>query len=129
GIGLLSLATAQQPVTQQATPQQDTTAAPIAVVGGWEGMIDPGAQAKKRIVVHITAAQDGTVSGTLDFPDDNASGTPNTAITYKAPALHFESKSNLAVYDGTMNGQNNEITGTWKQGATPVTLNLKKVND
>ena len=35
------------------------------IVGNWEGTLDPGAQAKKRIVVHISAAQDG--STTTDF--------------------------------------------------------------
>ena len=46
-----------------------TDAQPI--VGDWEGTLDPGAQPKKRIVVHITAAQDGSLSGTIDYPDQD----------------------------------------------------------
>ena len=68
-------------------------AAPSPIVGNWEGTLDPGAQPKKRIVVHITAAQDGSLSGTIDYPDESASGALITAITYKEPALHFESTS------------------------------------
>ncbi len=96
------------------------------IVGNWEGALDPGAQPKKRIVVHITAAQDGSLSGTIDYPDESASGALITAITYKEPALHFESTSGQLSYDGTMNKENSEIAGTWKQGAAPLSVTLKK---
>src|SRR5450755_4135674 len=96
------------------------------VIGDWEGTLDPGAQPKKRIVVHISAAQDGSLNGTIDYPDQDTSGIPITAITYKEPALHFESSSNLSVYDGTMNKDNSEITGTWKQSASALNLSLKR---
>jgi hypothetical protein len=68
-----------------------TMAADPPIVGNWEGTLDPGAQPKKRIVVHISAAQDGTLSGTIDYPDQDTSGIQITAITYSAPTLHFES--------------------------------------
>ena len=64
-------------------------AAPI--VGGWEGTLDPGAQPKKRILVNISAAGDGSLSGTIEYPDQDTSGILLTAITYKEPTLHFES--------------------------------------
>jgi len=38
---------------------------PSPIIGNWEGTLDPGAQPKKRIVVHIAAAQDGSLSGTI----------------------------------------------------------------
>jgi hypothetical protein len=99
---------------------------PLPIVGNWEGTLDPGAQPRKRIVVHITAAQDGTLSGTIDYPDESASGALITAITYKEPALHFESTSGQLSYDGTMNKENSEIAGTWKQGAGPLSVTLKR---
>ena len=96
------------------------------IVGDWEGTLDPGAQAKKRIVVHITAAQDGALSGTIDYPDQETSGSLITAITYKEPTLHFESSSSQSVYDGTMNKENSEITGNWKQAGASLSLTLKR---
>ena len=96
------------------------------IVGNWEGTLDPGAQPKKRIVVHISAAQDGSLNGTIDFPDQDTSGILITAITYKEPTLHFESSSSLGIYDGTMNKDNSEITGTWKQGSATLSLTLKR---
>ena len=96
------------------------------IVGNWEGTLDPGAQPKKRIVVHISAAQDGSLSGTIDYPDQDTSGIQITAITYKEPTLHFESSPNLSVFEGTMNKDNSEITGTWKQGGSGLSLILKR---
>ena len=97
------------------------------IVGNWEGTLDPGAQPKKRVVVHITAASDGSLSGTIDYPDESASGALITAINYNAPVLHFENTSGQVSYDGTMNKENSEIAGTWKQGAAALRLTLKKI--
>jgi hypothetical protein len=96
------------------------------IVGDWEGTLDPGAQPKKRIVVQISAAQDGSLSGTIDYPDQDVSGILITAITYKTRALHFESSSIPAVYDGTMNDAHSQIDGTWKQGTSPLSLVLQR---
>jgi hypothetical protein len=76
--------------------------------------------------VHIAAAQDGSLSGTIDYPDQNTSGTPITAITYQKSALHFESTPSLTVYDGTMNSDKASITGTMKQAGVSMELILKK---
>lgn len=96
------------------------------IIGDWEGTMDPGAKPKQRIVVHITAAQDGTLGGTIDYPDQDSSGALITAITFKERALHFESSSNLSAYDGTMNKDNLGITGTLKQSGASLSLNLKR---
>ena len=98
------------------------------IVGDWEGTLDPGAQPKKHILVHIAVAQDGTLSGTIDYPDQETSGILINAITYKEPALHFESTGIPGFYDGTMNKENSQITGTWKQQGGPgVPLVLKRI--
>jgi hypothetical protein len=101
-------------------------AAPSSIIGNWEGTLDPGARPKKRIVVHIAEAQDGSLSGTIDYPDESVSGVLITAINYKDPALHFESNSGQVSYDGTMNKENSAIAGTWKQGAAPLRLTLTR---
>jgi hypothetical protein len=106
-------------------PARTMAADTTPIVGTWEGTLDPGAQSKKRIVVHISAAQDGTLSGTIDYPDQDTSGILITAITYKEPTLHFES-TGVGSYDGTMNKDNSEITGTWKPGGAGLSLILKR---
>jgi len=108
------------------------TAAPLleaqqrSIVGDWEGTLDPGAKPKQRIVVHVAAAQDGTLSGTLDYPDQDTSGTQITAITYKQHVLHFECTSNMSVYDGTMSDDKSTLNGTLKQGGESLSLVLKR---
>src|ERR1700730_3196563 len=109
-------------------PARTMAADTTPIVGTWEGTLDPGAQSKKRIVVHISAAQDGTLSGTIDYPDQDTSGILITAITYKEPTLHFESNPSQSVYDGTMNKDNSEITGTLKQSGTGLNLVLKRTS-
>jgi hypothetical protein len=103
-----------------------TAADSSPVVGNWEGTLDPGARPKKRIVVHIIAAPDGSLSGTIDYPDESVSGALITAINYNAPVLHFENTSGQVSYDGTMNKENSEIAGTWRQGGAALNLALKK---
>jgi hypothetical protein len=101
-------------------------AAEPPIVGAWEGTLDPGAQPKKRILVHISTAGDGSLMGTIDFPDQSVSGDVITAITYTEPTLHLESRSMQVSYDGTMNKDNSEITGTWKQSGATLSLVLKR---
>src|SRR5271155_444970 len=102
------------------TPALTLAQDPPPIIGDWSGTLNPGAQPKKRIVVHISAAQDGSLSGTIDYPDQDTSGIQMTAITFKAHALHFESSSIPAIYDGTMDQRHSLITGTWKQGVAPL---------
>jgi len=96
------------------------------IVGDWTGTIDPGAQTPKHIVVHISQEQDGTLTGTIDFPDQSMSSIPITAITFKQSVLHFESGSIQSVYDGTMNLEKSQIAGTLKQATATVSLIIKR---
>ena len=98
----------------------------LPIVGNWEGTLDPGAQPKKRLLVHISSAQDGTLSGTIDYPDQGTSGILITAITYKEPSLHFESNQVQGLYDGTMSKDKSEIMGSWKEAGASLNLILKR---
>jgi hypothetical protein len=96
------------------------------IVGDWQGMLNPGAQPKKPIVVHIAAAQDGSLTGTIDYPEQQTSGIQMTAITYAKSILHFESTPSLTVYDGTMSAEKTTITGTLKQAGASLDLVLHR---
>ncbi|MFZ0360137.1 MAG: hypothetical protein WAL58_06860 [Terriglobales bacterium] len=97
-----------------------------SIVGTWEGTVDPGAQAKKTVVLHISVGQDGIISGTIDYPDQDTSGIEITAITYQQHALHMESTPGLVSYDGTMNEEASQLTGTWTQSGNKLALVLKR---
>ena len=96
------------------------------VVGEWTGTLNPGGQPKKPVIVHISAEQDGSLRGTIDYPDQDVSGVQITTITYSKSTLHFESTPGLCAYDGTMDKDSSRITGVWKQGGTSLDLVLKR---
>jgi hypothetical protein len=107
-------------------PVAAQTADQRPIIGDWEGTLNPGAQPKKRIVVHISAEQDGTLSGSVDYPDQDTSGIKMTAITYKNPTLHFESTPDLSSYDGAVSKADPPtIVGTFKQGGSSLSLTLR----
>ena len=98
-----------------------------AVVGDWSGAISTGG-GSLRAVIHVAQDKDGKLTATMASPDQGATGIAISSITYKEPALHFEIEKLGASYDGTMNKDNSEITGNWKQGPATLTLNLKRAS-
>lgn len=100
-------------------------AAPAPVVGDWNGAISAGGTTL-RIVVHVTQGADGKLAGTLDSPDQGASGIVMSAISFTAPDLHFEIQQIGGTYDGKIAKGNGEISGTWKQGGNELPLALKR---
>lgn len=98
---------------------------PSTVVGDWNGALSTG-NGSLRVVIHVEQDKDGKLSGTLDSPDQGATGIAISSITYKEPALHFEIEKFGAGYDGTMNKENSEIAGNWKQGSASLPLTFKR---
>ncbi len=103
-------------------------AAKPAVVGDWSGALDVGGGNSLHLVVHITQAQNGSLSGTVDSPDQQTTGIKISAITYKEPALHFECSDIGGSYDGKMSSDKSKITGTWSQNGNSLALNLARAN-
>lgn len=93
--------------------------------GNWEGTLDVGA-ATLRLLLKLSATPDGGLKGTLDSLDQGASDLPIDVITYKEGALHFEMKAIGAAYDGKVEGDGPEITGTWKQSGQSWPLVFKR---
>ncbi len=96
------------------------------VLGTWEGTLDAGPQGKLRVVVHISQAADGSLTATMDSPDQGANGIPVSKITFKDPDLSFELAAIGGSYQGTMNKEHSEFTGTWSQGGASLPLKLKR---
>lgn len=97
-----------------------------AVVGDWNGVLDVGGGNSLHLVVHVTQAQDGSLTGTVDSPDQQANGIRITTITYKESALHFECSDIGGSYDGKMSSDKTKLTGTWSQSGNSLALNLAR---
>jgi fermentation-respiration switch protein FrsA (DUF1100 family)/uncharacterized lipoprotein YmbA len=94
------------------------------IAGDWQGTLSAGG-AQLRLVLHIAAAQDGSLTGTLDSLDQGANGIPVTAVTLKDSKLSLTVDAVHGTYEGAANKDATEIDGTWSQGQ-PLELNFKR---
>ncbi|MEM1094321.1 MAG: alpha/beta hydrolase [Bacteroidota bacterium] len=104
-----------------------TTPAFAQVTGSWSGHIAlPGMNL--NINVHFADADDG-LKGTIDIPQQGATGLPLQNVAFDAPKITFELQAGpgLATFDGTLDGDT--IKGSFKQGAADVTFTLERATE
>lgn len=94
------------------------------VAGDWQGILKVGSS-ELRLVVHITKDDGAGLKANLDSPDQGANGIPISSISLRDSKLSFTSTTLHASYEGTVNKDATEITGTFTQG-TPLPLDLKR---
>jgi hypothetical protein len=95
-----------------------------AVAGDWQGTLSAGG-AQLRLVLHITAASNGSLSATLDSVDQGAYGIPVSAITLQDSKLSLTVDAVHGSYEGAVNTNATVIAGTWTQGQS-LPLNFKR---
>ena len=78
--------------------------------GTWQGTLDAGGT-KLRVVLTVTKSDAGAYSGKLDSLDQGAI-IPIDTITVNGDAVRIEIKSPAIVYEGTLNKERTELTGT-----------------
>jgi hypothetical protein len=86
-----------------------------SIVGDWQGTLRPPG-AELRLVLHITESGDGSLKATLDSVDQGANGIPVASVTLKNSKLTLNVEAIHGTYEGTVNPDATEITGTWTQG-------------
>jgi len=126
-LALAPLCSAQASNKPQAAPAPSTTTAVAtqpSIVGDWAGTLSAGG-AQLRLLLHVTAAKDGTLSATLDSIDQGANGIPVNSVTLKDGKLNLTVDAVHGTYEGTVNTDATEIAGTWSQGQ-PLELNFKR---
>jgi fermentation-respiration switch protein FrsA (DUF1100 family) len=95
------------------------------IAGDWQGSLDVGG-AQLHLLLHISAAQGGSLTATLDSIDQGALGIPVTAVTLKDSKLNLTVDSIHGSYEGTVNKDGTKIEGAWTQGP-PLELNFERV--
>ena len=106
----------------------DLVASKLAVQklsGVWTGELVAG-PATLHLRVKIAKTATGAATGMLDSIDQGAKDIPVSGITLKEKVLHFEVRGIFGSYDGTMSADGAIVTGTWKQAAQSVPLELKR---
>ena len=100
-------------------------AADRGAAGIWQGKLSVQGGIALRLVVHI-AKQGDTLTGTMDSPDQSATGIPIGKIVFEKSKLSMELPAIAGTFEGTMNEACTEIAGTWKQGVTELPLTLTR---
>ena len=92
--------------------------------GSWNGTLEAGGQ-KLRLVVTVTKSDAGAYAGKLESLDQGAT-IPIDIITVNGDAVRWEIKSPAIVFEGTLNKERTELTGTFTQGDQKLPLTLKR---
>jgi len=102
---------------------QQTEQSPIE--GSWEGTLDAGL-VKLRVILHVMK-KDGTLSATLDSPDQGATGLTIDSINLNEDRVRFEMKSLSAGFEGKLSKDGSQISGDWYQGGQSLPLAFKRL--
>ncbi|HTD11454.1 MAG TPA: hypothetical protein VK676_05230, partial [Steroidobacteraceae bacterium] len=93
-------------------------AAAGTIQGDYLGTLGP-----LHLKLHLSALADGTLSGTLDSPDQGALGIPYADFHLQGNTLSFAVPSVHGSWAGTVASDGATLTGTWNQGAPmPLTF-------
>jgi len=96
--------------------------------GAWLGTLKvPGMDL--RVVFNITAKADGALSGTLDSPDQGATGIALSRVSRENGRVTIEVSAVHGRYEGTLSADGAEVSGKWTQGGIALDLPLKRVKE
>ncbi|MDR1937496.1 MAG: alpha/beta hydrolase [Tannerellaceae bacterium] len=102
---------------------QESKTGDSRITGQWNGALSvQGIQL--RLVFHITQTATG-YSATMDSPDQGAAGIPVTTVSFENQVLKMSVTNAGIEYEGTF-GQDDVITGTFKQMGQTFPLNLSR---
>jgi hypothetical protein len=82
-----------------------------------------------RIVFNIRAKPDGSLTGTVDSPDQGATGIAISRIGVEKERVTVEAGAIGGRYEGTLNAEGSEITGQWMQSGVALDLVMKRVKE
>jgi pimeloyl-ACP methyl ester carboxylesterase len=104
----------------------DPTPAP-GVAGIWEGALNLGVL-KMRLVFKVEKKPDGTLSTTMDSPDQGAKDIPIESTKFEDGQLKLSSEKMKAEFAGKISADGKSMSGDWKQAGQSFPLELKRVD-
>jgi predicted acyl esterase len=93
--------------------------------GVWSGVLQVGAQ-RLRLVFRLQRDADGQLRGTIDSPDQAATGIPISAITVEGNTIRIRSDAVQGEFVGALSEDGKQLAGTWKQGGQELPLTLTR---
>lgn len=102
---------------------------PIEEIDGiWQGILNVSGT-ELRVVFNISRKPDGTMTATMDSPDQGAMNIPVDEVSFEDGNLRLEVISIMGVFEGKIKEDWLTIDGEWKQGGMTLPLVLKRVED
>lgn len=95
--------------------------APRDASGTWEGRL-----MGLRLVLHVSATPGGSLSGTLDSPDQGATGLPIDAVSVRGDSLTLNLTALGARYDARFVTGGDSLSGTWSQGGASLPFGMRR---
>jgi pimeloyl-ACP methyl ester carboxylesterase len=94
------------------------------VEGNWMGTLNAGA-VRLRIALKVVKAPDNSLSAKFTSLDQGGTELPVARIEQAGMTVKFELKPG-ANFEGTLNADSSEISGTWKQNGAQLPLVFKR---
>jgi len=102
------------------TPRDDSV-----LQGYWTGTLKPENRTI-RVALKIADHGDGTFRVAGDSPDQGAKDVESTAVTWHRPTVRIEFGGIGGYFEGTVDDNDQVITGKWKGGGMPLPLTLER---
>jgi len=94
------------------------------ITGDWNGTLQANG-VELRLVLHISQDADGNWKATLDSVDQGTNGIPVSSAKLNNSTLSLDVPAVQGTYEGKVNPEASEISGTWTQGM-PLELNFHR---
>jgi murein DD-endopeptidase len=92
--------------------------------GLWQGALGSGAS-QLRLLLRITKAADGTLDAKLDSLDQGST-IPVDKVVLKGDAVRLELPAIKGVFQGKLNNDRSQLSGTWTQGGPAQPLSFTR---
>jgi len=102
------------------------------MTGTWQGTLKvggPNGSVDRRAVIKISRADNDGFKALFYSIDQDPTPLSATSITLKGSALKVSITALNSVFEGTLGGDGNTISGKWTQGANALPLNLIRATD
>ena len=96
------------------------------LTGTWQGTLALPNGRELRAVMKILKTDGGALRGTMHSIDQPGPAMPINPVTQQGAAVKMVMPGIGGEYEGKLEADGNSITGTFKQGPTPLALNLKR---
>jgi fermentation-respiration switch protein FrsA (DUF1100 family) len=121
-IGGMTLAAGAGPLRAQGAGVDE------GVVGSWIGTLNAAGQ-ELRLVFHVERDESGTLTGTMDSPDQGAFGMALSAVEAETTgSVRFEFALAGGEYTGRLRDGGAAIDGQWTQGGATFPLALERTD-